>query len=190
MIRRILAAAALLLSTVLAPAQAIVGADSGPVPVEVTLGSGTLSSGNALGLFQIPIARIPGGSGIITSFLWKSVNGDTSAKLGRLWAAKPVNTTCTNGSAFVGSDVDDAWLIGGGPFSFTPAAPAPTTGDASTYAALTGLTWDFKNLDGVTLLAANGIAPQQYVYLCVVAAASDTADVSHAVRVTLSGPQN
>jgi hypothetical protein len=96
--------------------------DSGPVPVEVTLAAGTLSTGNALGLFTIPFLRVPGGSGIVTTILWKSVNGDATAKLGRLWSAKPVNTTCNNGAAFVGSDVDDAALVGPGPFSFNSEA--------------------------------------------------------------------
>lgn len=173
-------------------AEAIASPDSGPIPIEVTLGSATLSSGAALGLFTIPIALGPNGSGIITSFLWKSVNGDTTLKQARLWSAKPTHTTCTDGSAFVGSDIDDAYLIGGGPFTFTPAAPTVTTGDASTYANLTGLTWDFRNQDSYPAgnAASNGIAASVNVYLCVIAGASDTLDVSHAVRATLSGPQN
>lgn len=190
------AAAALLagLGVARADPMPVVGFESGPVPVEVTLGSGTLSAGNALGLFTIPVTRAPNSSVIITNFLWKSVNGNTAQMLGRLWSAKPINTTCNNGAAFVGSDVDDAALIGGGPFTFTPAAPAATTGDSATYASLTGLTWDFKNQDGATTVSGgltnNGILPTTNVYLCVIATASDTLDVSHAVRVTLSGPQN
>lgn len=187
---------AALLSGPAQPAQVtaipVTSPSSGPVPVEVTLGSGTLASGNALGLFIIPIGRIVGGSNIITNFLWKSVNGDTTIKQGRLYSAKPVNTTCNNGSAFVGSDVDDAYLIGPGPFTFTPAAPTVTTGDSATYANLTSLTWDFHNQDSNPAgnAVSNAILPSINVYLCVIAGASDTLDVSHAVRATLSGPQN
>lgn len=173
-------------------AQIVVGAESGPIPVEVTLANGTLNSGNALGLFAIPIARIPGGSGIITSLLWKSVGGDATAKQARIWSAKPVNTTCTNGSAFASSDVDDAFLIGPGIFNFTPAAPTVTTGDSATYFSLTGLTWDYRNMDGLAtnITPSNAVTPSQNVYVCVIAGASDTLDVSAKVRLTLSGPQN
>lgn len=189
----VIAAAIALLQAQAAPAaEAIMAPDSGPIAVETTLGSGTLSSGNALGLFAIPIGVAPNGSGIITSFLWKSVNGDTTLKLARLYSAKPVNTTCNNGAAFVGSDVDDAYLIGPGPFSFTPALPAVTTGDSATYFNLTGLTWDYHNMDSNPTggQTSNNIAASKNVYLCVIAGASDTLDVSHAVRATLSGPQN
>ena len=171
--------------------------DSGAVPVEVTLGAGTLNSGNALGLFTIPVARVNGGAGIITKIIWKSVNGDGTAKVAKMWDAKPVNTTCTNGSAFVGSDTDDAWLIAGATqLTWTPAAPSVTTGDTAFYYEFTGLTISYHNHDGAPIPTGagvgtnNGIASSQNVYLCVIAGASDTLDVSHAVRVTVSGPQD
>ena len=163
--------------------------DSGPVSVSVPV-VGTHSTGSSVGgLIAIPFGQYPGNGGIITNFLWKSINGDATAKVGRLWSAKPVNTTCTDGTAFAGSDTDDAYLIGPGPFSFTPAAPATATGDSSTYASVTGVTWDFRNGDSVQS-GGNGIPTSQNVYLCVIAGASDTVDVGHNVRVILSGPRS
>lgn len=173
-------------------AQAVYPGDSGAVSASATP-SGTHSAGSSVGgLFSLPIARTavsPFNSGIITSVLWKSTGGSTGALVARAWQRKPTNTTCTDGSAFAGSDTDDAFLIGGGPFSLTPAAPAATTGDTATYASSTGLTWDYANTD-TTGSNGNATAPSQNIYMCFVTVSSDTVDVGHLVRVTVSGPQN
>lgn len=193
--RRIIVAAALLFLSVAAHGQAITGADSGPISIKVPV-AGTHATGSSVGgLISIPFGRTNvqyGNSGILTTLMWKSLGGDATAKVGRLWAAKPVNTTCTDGVAFAGSDTDDAYLIGPGPFAFTPAAPATTTGDAATYASVTGLTWDFRNMDSFPNggSPSNGIGQSQYIYLCVITGASDTLDVGNSVRINASGPTN
>lgn len=161
--------------------------DSGPIIASVIPSNSSHALGTSIGgLMSVPIARKPGFSGIITSILYKSVGGDTGLKVGRIWARNPVNTTCTDNLAFAGSDTDDIYLIGPGPFSFTPAAPGVTTGDSSTYASLTGLTWDFANFDITTLISGY----TRNVYICIVTGATDTADQNKTVRITLSGPQN
>ena len=163
-------------------AQQVGGFDTGSSAfAEATPANSSHASGVSLGgLFQIPIARVPGGSGIITNLLLKSAGGATSAITFRLWDVNPVNTTCTDNSAFAGSDTDDKHLIAT-PFTLTPAAPSVTTGDSATYATATNLSIDFKNQD--TNLT-------KIVYACLVLGGTDTADEAQKVRLTLSGPVN
>jgi hypothetical protein len=171
------------------PARAQVGYDSGAIVVTATPNSSSHAAGSSVGgLFVVPLARTAGGSGILTSVFWKSTGGATTQLLVRIWQWNPTSTTCTDQTAFVGSDTDDAYLITP-PFSFTPAAPASTTGDSATYASSTGLTWDYKNSDS-TVAGFNNTAKSQNLYVCVLTTATDTADESKTVRLTLSGPQN
>lgn len=164
------------------PAQAdIYGLDSGAVTVTATPNSSSHAAGSSVGgLFKVAVASREGGSGIITNANWKSTGGATTTLVVRIWQANPVNTTCTDQTAFVGSAVDDQNLIAP-PFSITPAAPVTTTGDSSTYAASSNLVLDYKNSD---------TTPSRYLYVCVLTSATDTADESAPVYLTLSGPQN
>lgn len=157
------------------------GYDSGAVTAAGTVNSSSHSAGQSVGgLISVPIARIAGGSGIITNFSWTSPGGATVQYVVRVWQKNPASTTCTDNSAFAGNANDDKNLIVP-PFAITPAAPASTTGDAKTYAAVTGVTWDYKNVD---------TSPGQNLYVCVVTTATDTADESTSPVVMLSGPQN
>lgn len=155
--------------------------DSGPVFAVATPANASHAAGSALGgLFTIPLAKYPGASGVVTNVLWKSTGASTGVVLLRFWARNPVNTTCTDNTAFAGSDIDDAYLIAI-PQSITPAAPAVTTGDTATYGALTGLTWDFKNFDTPTTTVN--------LYVCAITVSTDTADENKQVRLTVSGQQ-
>lgn len=157
------------------------GFDSGPITASATPNSSSHAAGSSIGgLLPVPIARINGGSGILTGVNWMSAGGSTGTLVVRIWAKNPVNTTCTDQTAYAGSAVDDAFLVTP-PFSITPSAPAVTTGDAKTYAAQTGLSLDYKNLD---------TSAGQNLYVCAVTVSTDTADESAKVTVTLSGPQN
>jgi hypothetical protein len=98
-----------------------------------------------------------------------------------LWQKTPANTTCTDNSAFVSSAADDANLIGGGPTTISFAAPANVTGDAKTYATLTGITWDYRNSDTTS---------SQNVYACLVTNAADTPGAGATLSLSASGPQN
>lgn len=162
--------------------QTIGSYDLGPITAQATPANSSHAAGVSIGgLFVVPLAQnVTNPSGILTSFFWKSVGGDTGAKVGRIWTKNPTNTTCTDNTNFAGSDTDDVFLITP-PFSFTPAAPANTTGDSATYASVLGNTWDYKNSDSP--LTKN-------LYVCVVTGATDTSDENKIVRVTLSGPQN
>ena len=157
------------------------GYDSGAITATATPANSSHAGGTSVGgLFSVALARTAGGSGIITNVNWKSTGGSTGQLVIRIWQKNPVNTTCTDNSAFAGSDTDDAFLITS-PFSISPAAPASTTGDANTYVSLAGTTFDYKNVD---------TTPGQNIYVCAVTVATDTADENKLVRVTLSGPQN
>lgn len=156
------------------------GNDSGPVVQSQTPAASSHAAGTSVGgLFTIPLARVSGGSGAVTQFAFTSTGGSTGQYVVRIWDKSPANTTCTDNTAFAGNfTTDDANLITPS-FSISPIAPTVTTGDASTYAALTNLNWDYKNADST-----------QNLYVCVVTVSTNTADESHAVRVMLSGPQN
>jgi len=158
------------------------GFDSGIVRTSATPSSAAHSTGQAVGgLLTIPIARTAGGSGLITSILGWTSWGSTNAYVLRLWQKTPANTTCADGSAFVSSTTDDANLIGGGPTTISFNAPANLTGDAKTYASLTGITWDYKNSD---------TTGSQNVYGCLVTNAADTPGAGATLSLSLSGPQN
>lgn len=187
---RLIAALFIALALCLSTARAQVGGyDSGAVSASATPNSSSHAAGSSVGgLFTVPVARGPGSSGILTSVFWKSNGGSTGQLVVRIWQRKPVNTTCTDQTAFAGSDADDAFLITP-PFAITPAAPAVTTGDAATYASSTGLTLDYKNADSI-VAGNNNTPPSQNLYVCAVTVSTDTADESAVVRLTLSGPQN
>lgn len=160
------------------------GYDSGSSAAQsVATGSSHSASGYSVGgLFSMPLAMQPNGSGELENIIWISAGGSTVALTVRLWDKKPANTTCADGSAFVGSTTDDARLLTP-PFTMTPAAPSVTTGDAKTYAT-TAFTppLSFKNQD------AN--PPNNVVWGCAVISAADTADNSSTVVMSPSGPQN
>lgn len=157
------------------------GFDSGPIQASETPANSSHAAGTSVGgLFTLGVARTNGGSGIITNYAFKSSGGSTGSYVIRIWDKNPSNTTCTDNSAFSGSATDDANLIVP-PFTITPAAPASTTGDSNTYAAVTQVSWDYKNADGTA---------SQNVYACAVTVATDTADENKAVYMTVSGPQN
>lgn len=159
-----------------------VGFDSGSAPVQTATpnGSSHAAGSSVGGLFSIPVARVNGGGGIITSLSWISTGGATTQLLVRLWDKNPTGTTCTDQTAFVESATDDQHLLAA-PFTMTPAAPAVTTGDTNTYAATTGLTLSYKNQDS---------SATKNVYACVLTVATDTADESKAVYINLTGPQD
>lgn len=163
------------------------GYDSGPV--NNSTGGSVANSSHAAGqsvgsLMTVPIGR-PSlfqslNSGIVTNFMLVSPGGSTGSYVVRIWQKNPVNTTCTDNSAFVSSATDDLNLITS-PFSVTASAPAVTTGDSKTYGLVSGMTVDFKNADS---------PPTPNLYVCVVTVATDTADQNTTIRVMLSGPQN
>lgn len=132
------------------------------------------------GKLSVPLARVNGGSGVITNFNYISSGGATTAFVIRLWDKNPASTTCTDNTAFASNATDDAHLLTQ-PLTITPAPPAVTTGDTKTYVGMSGLTWDYQNQD--TSIGKN-------IYVCIVTVSTDTADESNAIRVTLTGPQN
>ena len=157
------------------------GYDSGPVTTTGAVNGSSHAAGTSVGgLLTTALARTNGGSGILTGLQWISPGGSTGQLVLRGWTKTP-SATCTDQTAYAGNAADDPYLIPGTPVSITPAAPAVTTGDARTYASLTSLTWDYKNAD---------TSPTQNIYWCVVTVATDTADESSSVRLTVSGTQN
>jgi len=160
---------------------AVSGFDSGIVRVAATPSSSAHAAGAAVGsLFSVPLARVNGGSGIISGIhAWTSW-GSTATYVLRLWQKNPTGTSCTDGSAFVGSATDDAYLLTG-PQALQFNAPLNTTGDAKSYADLLALSIDYKNADGTTT---------QNVYGCLVTNASDTPGASATLSLGLAGPQN
>lgn len=166
--------------------------DSGPIWVSATPANASHAAGTSLGgLFTVPLARQSGGSGINTNFGYNSSGASTGPAIVRIWSRKPTATTCTDNVAFARSSIDDAWLIVP-PFSITPAANAVTTGDATTWASLTIVTWDYKNQDSQIPAAPNfnNVAPSVNMYVCVQTVGVDTADQNLPVSVMLSGPQD
>lgn len=140
-----------------------------------------LTGTNQSGLFVIPVARVPGGSLIMTQFAMTSSGGSTGQYVVRIWSRLPANTTCIDNTAFVGNfATDDAYLITP-PFAVTPAAPAVTTGDSNTYASVTVQTYDVENTD---------MPSTRNVYICLQTVSTDTADDNKPMRVMVSGPQN
>lgn len=154
--------------------------DSGPVALSspTTANSSHAAGVSVGGLFALPIARLPGGGGIITNFIVKSFGGFTGGYTTRVWSRNPANTTCADNSNFIGSNADDAFLVTA-PFTLLPSAPGSTTGDATTYAGQQNVSWDYTAAPG-----------SQNIYVCLVANATDTQDQNNVVRVTVSGPQN
>lgn len=154
------------------------GFDSGPVQASVAVNSSSHAAGTSLGgLITIPIARTSGGSGGVSSILYKSSKGSVGQVVLRLWSRNPSGTTCTDNTAFAGSSTDDAYLLTG-PIPLTPQAPPVTTGDAATYAPY---------FPGRLSFATNGNAN---IYGCAVTVAIDTADESGNVIVTVGGDLN
>ena len=154
------------------------GFDSGPVQASSSVNSSSHSAGQSLGgLLTLSVADTSGGSGGISAIAYKSSKGSTGQIVVRIWAHNPTNTTCTDNTAFVGSATDDAFLLTP-PFTLTPAAPAVTTGDANTYAAL---------LPGRLSFKASG---NTNVYACAVTVATDTTDESGTVYIIVSGDLN
>jgi hypothetical protein len=153
--------------------------ESGPAVQSATAASGSsYAAGKSIGgLIQIAA----GPSAIVTSLGYRSEAGSTAQVVLRGWMKKPSSSTvCTDNTNFVDNVADDAFRIIGTPLAITPAAPANTQGDASTYGDQLTLTWSLKNMD----LPQTGI-----FYFCIIAAATDSADVSNAkIDLTLSGP--
>lgn len=185
--------------------QAVVGFESGPAAVVGTPANSSHAAGTAVGpsghltpytnqatvgtnqsgLFVIPVMRSANNnqfSAIITQIAMTSSGGSTGQYVVRVWSRLPANTTCVDNTAFSGNfATDDQYLITP-PFSMTPAAPASTTGDASTYASLTVQTFDALNADTPS--------PTRNLYVCLVTVSTDTADENKGIRVMVSGPQN
>jgi hypothetical protein len=158
---------------------------SGAVAVAAAVNSSSHAQGTSLGgLITVPIATRGGGGGALTGISWTSPGGATVAILIRIWQRLPANTTCTDNTAYVGSSVDDKWLVTP-PLAVTPAVVAPNTGDAKTYGNVSfsanGAGLSFKNSD---IVATNNL------YVCVVTNATDTADQSSSPWITLSGILN
>lgn len=161
------------------------GYGSGALTVPVTAANSTHAAGTSIGgLMSFAIARgvtYPSNTGDLSNLGWKSVGGYAGSMLVRIWQKKPANTTCTDNSAFVGSDVDDAFLVIS-PFQITTAPPPQVTGDSATYAQYGFVPpVDFKNQD---------TSPTQNLYMCVILVSSDAQDANNVVRATLSALQN
>ena len=161
------------------------GYDSGPVKATCSgspcVANSSHAAGTSIGgLFTMALARINGGSGILTSLGYVSPGASTGQAVLRGWTKSP-SSTCTDNVAFSNNTADDPYLIPGTPVTITPSAPASTTGDARTYASLTSLTWDYKNVD---------TSPSQNIYWCLVTVATDTADQNSSPILTGSGTQN
>jgi hypothetical protein len=147
--------------------------------------SGTLASTHAAGssvggLFSLAFLRTAGGSAQLQSLTWQSNNGGNVQLQARIWTKNPTSTTCTDGSAFVASATDDAYLVTKPPLAFTPM-PAPDSTvatDAKTYYSLSGLNLAVQNADST---------PGNNLYICITAFASDANDNSHVVVLGLSG---
>jgi hypothetical protein len=153
--------------------------------VTVVVSSGSHAAGSSIGgKIPIPIARVNGGSGVITNFNYVSAGsgsgGATTMFVLRAWDKNPTGTTCNDGAAFVSNTVDDGHLLTQ-PLSFSPQPPASTVGDSKTYVGMSGLTWDYQNQD--TTLSKN-------VYVCIVTVSADTIDPNNPIYVTLTGPRN
>jgi len=186
--RKLAALAGLILS--LAPAsalaqaypQAVVGFDPGPTIAEATPANASHAAGTSVGgLFSVPIARVPGGSGIATNLFWKFTGGGTGSYVVRLWSVQPTNTTCTDNVAYSQSNEQDDRFLIVPPFTITAAAPGNTTGDSASYAQQLGITFDYRNLDSTR-------TPN--IYECLVTTGIDTADENKLIRAYGSGPQN
>lgn len=163
------------------PIGSVSGFESGPIQATATPANSSHAAGTSVGgLFTLSVARINGGSGIITNFSFTSSGASTLAYTVRVWDKSPAATTCTDNSAFAGSLADDANLITP-PFTITPFTPVAVTGDANSYAGLSQLSWDYANADS---------SPGKNLYVCVVTSATDTVDQNKAVYVKMSGPQN
>ena len=184
--RRFLLASAFSVLAIPACAQSlgnVGGFDSGSLPIQTATpnGSSHAAGSSVGGLFKIPVARTLGGGALPIRFIWISTGGAVTQLLVRLWDINPTHSTCTDQTAYAASITDDQHLVTI-PFSFTPAAPSNTTGDAKTYAEQ-----DFTP----PLSIRNQDSTQtQYVYACVVTTATDTADESAAVYANLLGPQD
>ena len=160
---------------------AVAAYDSGAISVTASPSSGAHAAGVSVGgLFQIPFLRTNGNSGIISNVRSWTSWGSTASYVLRLWQKNPTSTTCTDGSAFVGSATDDANLISI-PQVLQYTAPLNTTGDAKTYAGIPAASIDVKNTDSTAT---------QYVYACLVTNNSDTPGASASILLSLSGPQN
>lgn len=202
-----LIAALMLFAALVVPARAqmpVIGFESGPVAVTGTPASSSHSAGTAVGpaagtlvgpngrpvaqltgnqsgIFVLPIGRqigpSTGQSSIITQISMTSSGGSTGQYVVRIWTQPPLNTTCQDNVAFAGNFATDDNYLMTPPFSLTPAAPAVTTGDASTYASLTVQTFDFASAQGTA-------------YVCLQTVSTDTADDNKPIRIMMSGPQN
>ena len=142
-------------------------------------------SGNQGGLWKLPVARLTttdnngGTGGLITSFMVKFTGGTAATYQFRMWDKAPTTTTCKDQTAFSGDATDDLHLIA--LFTAVSIAPTNTTGDSNVYINLTGLSIDYKSQD---------TTPTGYVYVCMQATATDTADESAAIYMMASGPRN
>lgn len=156
--------------------------DSGTVTITVTPNGSSHAAGTSVGgLLAVPVARTPGGSGIITNFGFISSGGNVGAYLVRIWQKNPASTTCTDNVAFAGSAADNVNLITFAPMQIATAAVVPNTGDSNAYSSSPNLTLDYRN---------NDTAPSLNLYVCVTTVSTDTADESNPVYVMMSGPQN
>lgn len=160
--------------------------DSGPVKASCTGSPCVANSSHAAGtsvggLFTMPLGTINGGSGILTALGYMSPGGSTGQMVLRGWTKTP-SSTCTDNTAFSANSADDPYRIIGTPVTITPARDAAaTSGDARTYADLTGLTLDYKNNDATA-------SPN--LYFCLVTVATDTADQNTTPVLLGAGPQN
>jgi len=159
------------------------GFDSGSSPVQfATPANSSHAAGVSVGgLFSVPIARTNGGSGGVGNLLFTSSGGSVGSYVVRMWDKNPAATTCTDNSAFAGSNTDNQHLIAD-PFTITPSAPAVTTGDTNTYTQ-TSFVPPLSFLNQDTSISKN-------IYICVVTVATDTADENKPVYVTATGYQN
>lgn len=136
----------------------------------------------ALGaLLSFPVARAPGGSGLVLQLQVISAGGDTPTLQVRMWDVQPANSTCEDNTSYVSSAADDSHLITP-VFSLSAlAAPTNTQGDAKTYASVS---WtpplSFRNQDATRT---------NNVYVCLVATGTFT-PAAAAYYVTLTAVQD
>lgn len=145
-----------------------------------TVQNAAYAAGNSeAGLLTIAAARTNGGSGIISNIALQSVGGSTNTIWIYLFSKSPAST-CTDKAAFVWSNADRPYLIGGAPLSVTLGG-APGAWDTATYAALSNLTLNFKNAD--TTASPN-------IYACLVTGGSVTPATTTDLKLTIGNTQD
>lgn len=131
------------------------------------------------GLTAISVARSPGLGGWINGIGMQSPGGSVGSYVVRVYQSNPNGGayTCSDNAAFVDTAAAKTLLVFN-PFTLTPQAPAVTTGDTTTYAALVGVAGPFTTSGSTN------------IYVCVLTVATDTADQNNPLLLSLNVVQN